>query len=259
MISPRPAQFLALRFGAQPLAVFNPNADGGAFPFPQTTFATVVLLPGSTGDVQFDGAGNTKAFQGNFLVRIAGQFLANGINVVLLSAPNSTTWTPNYRRDPAHANEVAEAIRLARSTWGLPVYVVGTSKGSISAANVAGNKDPAEGGPDGLILTSSPHTADITVMTALFPRNRVSVPSMVIWHAYDTCPETAGTGGRAVADWIRSRGAPYVEERVEQYGAQAALGGDADQCGPFSHHGYNNVETVTANAMVKFIYARLSQ
>jgi pimeloyl-ACP methyl ester carboxylesterase len=52
-----------------------------------------------------------------------------------------------------HAADVKQAIAAMREVAPVPVWLVGTSMGSLSAANAAARLP--EGGPDGIVLTSS--------------------------------------------------------------------------------------------------------
>ncbi len=115
--------------------------------------ATVFLFPGGGGG--FGKFEDGKATGGNFLVRSAPYFLANGFNVAIFGRPNDMDvlgWTE--RTEPKHMTDAAKVLEFVKQKSGLPVWIVGTSRGTVSATAMAINarsimvfrpKQPTEG------------------------------------------------------------------------------------------------------------------
>ena len=108
--------------------------------------ATVFLFPGGGGG--FGKFEDGKATGGNFLVRSAPYFLSNGFNVAIFGRPNDMDelgWTE--RTEPKHMTDVAKVLEFVKQKSGLPVWIVGTSRGTVSATAMAINvHDPAIAG-----------------------------------------------------------------------------------------------------------------
>src|SRR5262245_66521411 len=89
--------------------------------------------------------------------------------------------TQAIRLSATHAAELQGFINAANSRWSKPVWVVGTSNGSISGVTAAGFL-PALAGLKGVVLTSP-----VTVLTAgpqqtfnLYAM-RKTVPALSVW------------------------------------------------------------------------------
>lgn len=144
---------------------------------------TVFLFPGGAGG--FGQVDNGKAMGGNFLVRSAPHFLANGYNVAIFGRPTDMELGWTERTEPAHMADVQAVLDFVKQKSAAPVWIVGTSRGTVSAAAAAIHlQDPAIAG---LVLTSSivrystPGTVVRQNLTA------IKVPVLVYHHAKDAC------------------------------------------------------------------------
>jgi len=73
---------------------------------------------------------------------------------------------------------------------GLPVWVIGTSTGSVSAAQAGTIPLNDPGTPDGIVLTSSvtePQNTENVLKVAL---RSIRVPTLIVSNAQDACPNT---------------------------------------------------------------------
>jgi hypothetical protein len=109
--------------------------------------ASVVLMTGGNGLLGLDATGTIIDSTGNFLIRSADLFLRNGLNVMMPdTAPaHPAGLSAAGRLSATHAAELQGFINAAMNRWGKPVWVVGTSDGSISTVTAAGFQ-PALGG-----------------------------------------------------------------------------------------------------------------
>jgi len=170
-ISPRPG--VTLRF------VFAKAAN---------PVASAVLFQGGGGNVGIFPNGSMLVE--NFLSGGAHRFNQNGISVVIPDVPSDRRTLDEFRDSPEHAQDNAALIAFLREQSKVPVWAIGTSNGSLSAA--AASTHLKEKGPDGLVLTSSvtsaPVTAAHSVMTA--PLQEVKVPVLLVHHKQDGCRVT---------------------------------------------------------------------
>jgi hypothetical protein len=209
--------------------------------------ASVVLMEGGNGLLALDATG-TIINNGNFLIRSADLFLRHGLNVMM---PDTTPAHPAgltdaIRLGAAHAAELQGFINAALTRWGKPVWVVGTSAGSISTVTAAGFQPPLSG-LSGVVLTSS-----VTVLpTALQPTfnlyaSRITVPTLVAWHRDDHCSVSPPAGSAALFALIPSG---HKDSRSFAHGHSVAT----DPCGPFSEHGYAGIEDEVVEQLADFI------
>ncbi|MBM4297536.1 MAG: hypothetical protein FJ143_07320 [Deltaproteobacteria bacterium] len=118
---------------------------------------SLVLLAGGGGHIDLDDKGCPRALVGNSLVRSVPLFNRAGFVTALVDAP-----TDYHRADglagirivSEHANDLGKVIADLRARVNGPVWVIGTSRGTISAVN-AGARLSGAAAPDGLVLTSA--------------------------------------------------------------------------------------------------------
>jgi hypothetical protein len=150
------------------------------------------------------------------------------------------------RLSATHAAELQGFINAAVNRWGKPVWVVGTSNGSISTVT-AGGFQPALAGLRGVVLTSP-----VTVLpfadqpTFNLYASRITVPALVVWHRDDHCPLSPPAGSAVLFTVI-----PSAEKasRAFEHGHSVAT----DPCGAFSEHGYAGIEEEVVEKIAEFI------
>src|SRR5450432_360348 len=124
---------------------------------PASPKAAVVLFAGGHGGLQLGPDGSIQWGRGNFLVRSRQMFAEQGLMVVLLDAPSDRQEPPflsRFRQRPEHAADVKAVIAWLRDSGKVPVWLVGTSRGTQSVGYVA-TELVGQDGPDGIVLTSS--------------------------------------------------------------------------------------------------------
>jgi pimeloyl-ACP methyl ester carboxylesterase len=210
--------------------------------------ASVVLMTGGNGLLGLDATGTIIDSTGNFLIRSADLFLRHGLNVMMA---DTTPAQPGgigqgFRLGATHAAELQGFINAALNRWGAPVWVVGTSNGSISTVTAAGFQ-PALSGLAGVILTST-----VTVLT---PTNqpifnlyasRITVPALVVWEQDDHCTVSPPAGSAVLFAAIPS-------SRKDSHAFAHAHSVATDPCGAFSEHGYAGIEAEVVEHIADFI------
>ncbi len=100
--------------------------------------------------------------------------------------------TEEFRFSKEHLADVQAAIGdLSRRFPGLPIFLIGTSRGSISTASLGGRLD---GGIAGVVLTSSmfrasnPRAREPGPGLSRFDFKTIKVPVLVVHHREDACP-----------------------------------------------------------------------
>jgi len=89
-----------------------------------------------------------------------------------------------YRVSKSHVAELAKVIAYAKEVWGQPVWLVGTSRGTVSGTATAIALGPDQ--VQGLVLTSSVTSKKIG---AIASQNIASlkIPTLVVHHKNDAC------------------------------------------------------------------------
>jgi pimeloyl-ACP methyl ester carboxylesterase len=204
---------------------------------PTQPSATLVLLAGGTGGLQISSDGDFGWGKGNFLVRSRQRFANQGFRVVVVDAPSDRPPPMSlfrFRQTAEHVADLAAVMAWLRQRSPLPVWLVGTSRGTESAAYAAAMLDGSKG-PDGIVLTSTILSDPKGVPVTAMPLSRIRVPVFVVHHAHDGCP------------LCRPGELPDLMRRLDASPRQALWivdGGtsEGDPCEAHAHHGYNGVE-----------------
>jgi alpha-beta hydrolase superfamily lysophospholipase len=219
-----------------------PAAAGGTLPYlrgfedGQAPRAIAVLFNGGFGNVGLATRGIPRP-GANFLVRTRNAFNREGVATAAIDVPSHLAeMSDAYRMSRSHADDVAAVARDMKRRFGdLPVYLVGTSRGTVSAAYAG-----AALGTDiaGVVLTASMFNAARSGPgISGFDYSKVKAKLLFVHHADDGCFATPYPMAEAV-----SRGHPLVTVK----GGSAPKSGP---CDPFSPHGFFGVEAPTVRAI----------
>ncbi len=213
--------------------------------------AAVVLFAGGHGGLQLFPNGSMKWGEGNFLVRTRQLFAAQGLFVAVVDAPSDRQNPPylgGQRQRPEHAADIKAVIAWLRATAKVPVWLVGTSRGTQSVAYLATELEGADG-PDGIILTSSIITDARGRPVPAMPLEKIRVPVLVVHHEQDGCASCAFAGVPALMGKLT--GAPRSQ-------LLAFKGGDSrgDPCEAFAYHGFNGIEPQVVQQTADWLLAR---
>ncbi len=151
-------------------------------------FASAVLFQGGGGAIGIFPNGSIR--NENFLSGGARRFNDNGISVAIVDVPSDRRVLDEFRHTREHAEDAAAVIAFLRQREKLPVWTVGTSNGSLSAATAAAML--GERGPDGVVLTASttrqPVAAAHPVTLAML--DEITQPVLFVHHKDDGCMVT---------------------------------------------------------------------
>ena len=163
-----------------------PGVTQPIYLFPaRTPVASAILYPG--------GSGAVNAVRSNFLIRVAGMFAAAGVTAAVADAPSDHSWGLDLgvRATEAQAADAAAIVAFLRKNATVPVWLIGTSNGSISAANAAVRLGPSS--IAGVVLTSSVWAGGMSMV----PVSTLRVPVLVVHNRNDSCEVQPVRSGRA--------------------------------------------------------------
>ncbi len=194
--------------------------------------ANLILFPGALG--RLSRVGN------NFLIRVAPNFAALGFNVAIADAPSDQ---PNgmpdgFRTSAAHAQDIAAVIAFLRQHAAVPVWLVGTSRGTISAASLGAQLGPSQ--VAGVVLTST-----VWVHVAL---DQLRVPTLLVHNRDDGCQESPFD--RAALGLTQLSAAP-AKDLIVVAGGRVRSG----PCEALSPHGYYGIEDQVVPPVAAWIKA----
>lgn len=231
-----------------------------AMPEPPTDpRATLILLPGGGGFADLDDAGCARALKGNSLIRAIPHFRRAGLATVLVDAPSDhhgDDGLGGFRTTAEHAADLGRIIALARERLAAPVWLVGTSRGSISAANAA-SRLPDGAGAAGVVVSSALMAGQYGARKAWvadsvfdLPLEALRLPILILGHARDSCvrsPPSLMERFMARVGSTRKK-AVLMDGGPDPSGFSAALA-----CEGRSPHGFFGQDEEMARVMTDFI------
>ena len=220
---------------------------------PEKPSAVLLLMAGGSGHLGVYDNGSLRN-DGNFLVRSRALFVQHGNAVVLLDVPSDHDRAPylrgEFRESGEHAADIGAAIAWARARWSLPVWLVGTSRGTQSVA-YAGTVLTGASAPDGLVLSSTILAAgrlEAAPPVQALALGTLRMPVLVVHHEHDDCPVTSPTLLPALMAKL-----PPASSRLLTYQGGRSAGA---VCEAFAFHGYNGIEPQVVADIAAFVAER---
>lgn len=217
---------------------------------PKQQHAIAVLFPGSGGLIRLRTENEQIKFgMGNFLVRSRSEFTKRGVVAAVIDAPldQQSGWgmTDEFRFSEQHSTDISAVVAdLNKRFPGLPLFLVGTSRGSVSAAALAARFGQPLAGS---VLTSSMfrqtgrNSREPGPGLSRFDFATIKIPMLLVHHVSDQCEST-----------------PYgdAQRLSDKHPLVSVLGGlppKSDPCEPFSQHGYYGKEPETVQEIVNWM------
>ena len=207
--------------------------------------AAAVLFPGGNGSIRLRAEkGEIKFGPGNFLVRARQSFVEGGVAVAVMDAPSDECrgMDDRFRLGDKHAIDAAAVVAdLKKRFDNVPVFLVGTSRGSISAAATGAALGASV---SGVVLTSTVYLGSRSGPgLSGFDYSRISAPVLLAHHAEDSCSVTPYREAQKLAE---SRRYPLIT-------VKGGLPATSDACEAFSAHGYLGKEKEIVEAIVNWM------
>jgi hypothetical protein len=217
---------------------------------PQNPQALVVLFPGSGGLIRLrQERGQIKFGPNNFLVRSRDEFVRGGVIAAIVDAPSdyqsSGGMSDEFRLGTDHFTDISAVVSdLGKRFPGVPVFLVGTSRGTISAAAVGAKSGS---GLTGVVLTSTlfrqagARSKEPGPGLSRFDFATIKLPLLFVHHVNDGCGVT-----------------PYADAArlSSNYPLISVSGGrppESGPCDPLSAHGFFGKESETVEQIVNWM------
>lgn len=210
--------------------------------------AAAMLLIGGGGNIRLRlGDGQPRFAQGNFLPRARREFIRNGILPVILDNPSDQQaghgMSDAFRESAEHVTDIlAVRAEMQKRYPALPVFIVGTSRSTLSAAHLARS---LPGELKGAVLTSSLFYSGsgqrARQVLSAYRWEQITIPLLFVHHQDDGCGatpygEAARLGGRYPLITVRGGKPP-----------------ESGPCEPLSNHGFLGKEAQTVDAIAAWM------
>jgi len=200
---------------------------------PPDARAAIVMLPGGAGDVGLTGSADIR-YSDNFVVRTRTMWARRGFTVLIPDTIGHANLR-GIRSSPGYASVVNDLVKLAHRQVNGPVFLLGTSQGSIAAVNAAAHA--TAGTIAGVVLTESVSVmggSGETVFSA--SPELVRAPALIVANRDDQCnvapPEAASQIARAMT----------MSRDVQVLMVTGGSNRSAKNCGSLTPHGYYGIE-----------------
>jgi pimeloyl-ACP methyl ester carboxylesterase len=204
---------------------------------PQDSKAAVILFAGGHGGLQISPDGSFGWGSNNFIVRTRQLFADQGLFVIVVDAPSDRQSPPylgKFRQKSDHVADIKAVIAWVHEQTKLPVWLVGTSRGTQSAAYVATELSGSDG-PDGLVLTSTILTEDNGRPVPDMDLGKLRIPVLVVHHEQDGCSHCSFSD---VPNLMRKLSGVPKKQLLAFKGGQ----NQGDPCKALSYHGFNGLD-----------------
>jgi len=206
--------------------------------------AAALLFTGGGGSIRLRlEEGKVRFGAQNFLPRSRLEFIRNGILPVIMDNPSDQQggagMSDDFRIGPEHLADIRAAVaEVKRRHPGLPVFLVGTSRSTISVAHLGAEM---AGAVEGIVLSSSLWRTRHPASLQWFDWRRLRLPVLVVHHREDGCIATLYNDMPAGAEKF-----PLVSVK----GGKAPESGP---CDPLAAHGFFGKEAETVDAIAAWM------
>jgi pimeloyl-ACP methyl ester carboxylesterase len=210
--------------------------------------AVAILLPGGAGRVNLAREQRREVLErGNFLVRSRRLFVDRGVTAAVLDAPSDQAggMEDEFRLGADHVADIAKVVTDLKSRFpGAPVFLVGTSRGTVSAANAgAGLREQV----NGVVLTATVFLSSRgpgRPGLSGFDFASITAPLLLVHHTEDECEITPYSQAKALA------------ERYPLVSVSGGLPPQSAACQAMSAHGFLGKEPETVGEIVNWMLKR---
>jgi len=212
---------------------------------PEKPVAVALLFPGSGGNIRLRNEdGQIRFGPNNFLVRSRAEFVKHGVATVIVDAPSDQQggMDDNFRLGDQHAADVsAIVLELKKRHASLPFFLIGTSRGTISAASLGRRMPDAVAG---VVLTATLFLAGKRMGQqglSGFDFSSIKPRLLFAHHRQDACTYTP------------YRSASALGGRFPLITVAGGLPAQSPPCEALSEHGFLGREAETVEAIVNWM------
>jgi len=208
--------------------------------------ASVVLFAGGDGDIGID-IKNKTVESDNFLVRSRGLFAKYGFLVITPDVPSDMDSIKNDRGNTDYRTDISFLIKEIRKQTTKPIWLIGTSRGSIAVGYHAAALDI-----QGIALTATvTDGSNDTIFSA--DLEKIKVPALIVHHENDQCYSSPVYGSKELM--VALINSPKKKLLLFRKGES----GNSEDCGPISPHGFLGIENRVVGAMSGWMFQAIGE
>lgn len=224
---------------------------------PDKPILSVILFAGGNGNLELSIDSSKELVigwgKGNFLVRSRDLFASHGFMVAVVDAPSDHKEEDGmlygFRSSQEHVTDIEHVIDYLKKQANIPVWLIGTSRGTESATHIAINTVKEI---NGLVLSSSmAEENDKGTPVTNMAIDRITIPTLVVANEEDDCWLTPPSGAKEIARLLIN--SPKVEVIYFSGGDEPI---SKNPCRSFTYHGFLGIEgqvvSTIANWMKKY-------
>jgi pimeloyl-ACP methyl ester carboxylesterase len=204
----------------------------------------LILFPGADGTKHFGEKDGRFWVSNNFLMRSARDLATAGYLVVAVDAPSDRSYgmSDQFRTSPQHAKDIRKIIAYLKEKHRMTsLYLVGTSRGTMSAAYLASViEDPSLAG---VILTAVYPPADLGSIDF----SEIDDPVLIVHHVFDECRVTPYHGAMELKKQLTE------SPKVDLVGVTGVIPPASGPCDPLSNHGFYGMDKPVLRAITDWI------
>lgn len=224
---------------------------------PRKPVAAVILFAGGHGALRLQSARSMSWGSQNFLVRTRDKFAAQGLMVAVVDAPSdhqsARGMNAIFRMSRAHAQDIGTVVDYLRMEASVPVWLIGTSMGTFSAAGggiglksihgIVLTSTITRAKPNWNIRQSHPHGVVSMQLSA------ITVPTLILSHRHDGCDITpASDASKLTKALTKSR-------KVDVALLDGGNAPKSKPCQALAQHGFYGIEDQAVARIAQFIKA----
>jgi len=207
------------------------------------TDKALIMFPGGNGYNPFSSRDGVISLGKNFLVRTAPDFAGKGFLVAVVDCPSDVQGMDDkFRTSREHLYDISKAVDYLAGKGYTSIYLVGTSRGTISAASIGAELKH----PDikGVILTSS---MNYSKFLRWIPLEKTPYPVLIVHNQDDGCNASPYDEASYMTRMFKK------SPKVDFVGVSGGSSPQSGPCGPMSAHGYLGIEGEVIDKIVKWI------
>ncbi len=209
---------------------------------------TLLMFPGGDGKGHFTEREGKVRLSRNFLVRSSNLFVDQGFLVAIVDVPSDQAagMSPQFRTSKEHTEDIQKVIHMLGEKWPGAIFLVGTSAGTISVANLAVTLKADR--ISGIVLTASiGMTRGSRLSLMNLHLEKITLPVLFVHHREDGCWASSFNHALQLRDRMTgSSKTAFIE----------VLGGDpprSEPCQAMSPHGFLGKEREVVRAITDWL------
>ncbi len=214
---------------------------------PEKIQAVVILFAGGKGNLDIDEDGIGR--DGNFLIRSRHHFINQGMAVVIPDVPSDKDSLLFFRTSPEYITDMGYTLAwVQREFKDIPVFLAGTSRGTISVTSIASNLEMKKYFVQGIILSATVTQESNSGKQDVYSNDieRIKTPTLLSHHEFDECYITPLEGALPLLESLIN----VKDKSLITYKTGVNKG---NPCRGKSYHGFNGIEEQVVSDMVFWI------